>query len=253
MVKLIIIYFNDYLDNLFILIKEMEDEQMDTNIKEYFIIEYDKQNLNKNPKYVKWKVSMKQKHGKNIKFLQCKKDNIIFACSNESLKEDLYRSNCPVCDKEICYFCSHTAGISIPCCVQNSVVKTFLVNGFMFTLPMEEDSLEYIDYKKKFKLLITPFINLFMFIHQIQLSLFYDIAPIGTKEYNNYGNYLGKHDYIFELVFGINLVFDILLFIPYFLFSIYFVFLLLVFSVPFKNYPLKYFIGVAYGNYNLLT
>ena len=81
----------------------MENEQIETYIKEYFIIEYGKQNLNKNPKYVKWKEEMKQEHGKNTKFLQYKKDNIIFDCSNESLKEDLYRSNCPICNDPICY------------------------------------------------------------------------------------------------------------------------------------------------------
>ena len=63
-----------------------------------------------------------------------------------------------------------------------------------------------------------------------------------------YEDNLQKHYYFFYFVFEVTIVFDILFCIPYFLFRIYFCIFLLVFSFSFKNYPLKYFIGIVYGN-----
>ena len=224
----------------------MENELNENNLNEYFMKVYDKQNLKNNPNYLNWKKSKKKKHGKNAKFIRCKKDNIIFACSDESLKKKpIYRSNCPVCNNPICYFCSRSAGGKI-CCVKLSLMIMFLENGFKF-IRMEENVENQQDYKFKFILFILPFINLFLFIHEIQLSLFYGIVPKESEIYYDYLYQLEEKDYcISSLVFGITMAFDILLSIPYFILSIYFMFLLLIFSAPFKNYPLKYFIGIAY-------
>ena len=226
----------------------MENERFDTNLNEYFIKDYEHQDLNNNPKYVKWKEEMIHKHGKNVKFVHCKKDNIIFVCYKNLLKEDpVYLSNCPICKNPVCYFCSRFTRYG-ECCVQRNIAYIFLHNGFKFIKKVEEDNNhDKSDYKKKIKLFIIPFINLLIFIHEIQLSLFYGLYP-KEENFDSYDSYLRRHKYIFEIVFGINIAFEILLCIPYFLFSINFIISLLIFSIPFKNYPLKYFIGVAYGN-----
>ena len=224
----------------------MENELNENNLNEYFMKVYDKQNLKNNPNYLKWKELKKKKYGKNAKFIHCKKDNIIFVCSDESLKKNpIYRSNCPVCNNPICYFCSSSDGDKI-CCVKLSLMIMFLENGFKF-IRMEENVENQQDYKFKFILFILPFINLFLFIHEIQLSLFYRIVEKESEKNSDSLYELKEEDnYISSLVFGITIAFDILLCIPYFILSIYFMFLLLIFSAPFKNYPLKYFIGIAY-------
>ena len=63
----------------------------------YFKINYNSPNLGNNPELIKWKQSIIALEGKDIKFLKCKDDNIIFYCTKKSLKEDpVYQSNCPV-------------------------------------------------------------------------------------------------------------------------------------------------------------
>ena len=58
--------------------------------------------------------------GKDTKFLKCKKDNIIFACTKKSLREyPVYKSTCPICKKDI-YYCS--IHYHAECCVKKRIL-----------------------------------------------------------------------------------------------------------------------------------
>ena len=57
-----------------------------------------------------------------------------------------------------------------------------------------------------------------------------------------------NNDLIFVIFMAINIAIVFLLIVPFIILNIYFIVVLLVISLPFKNYPLKYFIGIAYGS-----
>ena len=229
----------------------MENEIIDNSLNEYYNIDYGKQNLNINPKYLNWEESTIHKHGKNTKFIECKKDNIIFHCSSESLKEyPIYQSNCPICNDPICYFCSRYVEDSITngeCCIKRRIACMFLQDGFRFIQPVGQDVRTFLDYNLAFYFFLVPFINLHMFIILIEFSFFYDLKLKGVEhsETSYFAN-LRKNCFIFGLFFGINIVLNISLCICYFLLYAYFNVLLLVISVIFKNYLHKYYIGLTY-------
>ena len=60
------------------------------SLKEYFPIDYEAQDLRNNPAYLKWKESMIDLKGTDVKFLKCKKDNIYFTCTKKQLKSIQY-------------------------------------------------------------------------------------------------------------------------------------------------------------------
>ena len=52
----------------------MENELIEANLNKYFIIEYDEQNLDTNPKYLNWKESMTHEQWKKCKiYTMCKR------------------------------------------------------------------------------------------------------------------------------------------------------------------------------------
>ena len=118
----------------------MENTLIENNfLNEYFKIEYDSQSLNDNPSYLKWKESNIELKGKDVRFLKCKDDNIIFACTKKSLREyPVYQGICPVCKKGIFNYCSinhHDSYGNGTCCVKRRISCMFFQDGFRFINP----------------------------------------------------------------------------------------------------------------------
>ena len=93
------------------------------------------------------------------------------------------------------------------------------------------------------------------FIDEICVSFFYKLTLKNTLRSDSYyelnyeDNVQKNYYFVLQLLVVINIAFAVMLSIPYILLSIYFIIFLLVISIPFKNYPVKYFIGIAYGRY----
>ena len=236
----------------------MENVLVENNsLNEYFEIEYETQNLDKNPSYLNWKESMLILKGRNTKFLKCEKDNIIFSCTKKSLREyPVYQSTCPKCNKNICYYCSiHTKDSygNGTCCVKRRITCMFLQDGFRFIKPIGEEHDYPLNYSVAFKFFIIPVFSFLMFISEMQVSFFYKLK-LKKSEVNEHGYAENYEDFIKDRYYDfitimvvINVAFAVMLAIPFLLLNIYFTVFLLVISLPFKNYPLKYFIGIAYG------
>ena len=112
-----------------------------SSLNEYFKIEYNNQNLNDNPLYLKWKDSMIILKGNDAKFIKCEKDNIIFACTKKSFKG--CKSTCPICNKEICYYCS--IYLSDPCCIKSNISYFLFQKIFNFIFDIREENDDPLD------------------------------------------------------------------------------------------------------------
>ena len=235
----------------------MENELIESELNEYYNLEYEKQNLNDNPNYKKWEESMIYKYGKGAKILYCKNDKIFFSCSGKSLKEyPVYQSICPICKNPICYFCSYYIKEFFEngtCCLRRRILCMFLKEGFRFISPMGDDIESHYSFKSGFIIFIIPFINLLFFIAMLQVSLFYSLILKGAipNEHSyaiDYENNMRKnHYFVLPLFATINCLTAVLLSINYILLYTYFTIFLLIISIPFKNYPVKYFIGMMYA------
>ena len=57
----------------------------------------------------------------------------------------------------------------------------FLQDGFRFIQPVGENTHRFFDYKTAFIFFVIPFLNLFILMHEIQLSFFYILKLKGIK------------------------------------------------------------------------
>ena len=223
----------------------------DSSLNEYFKIEYENQNLNDDISYLKWKNSMVNLKGNDTKFLKCKKDNIIFACTKKSLIEHpVYQSTCPVCKNNICYYCSTYFNDYVNyggCCIKRKIYCMFLWDGFRYINDFEIVPDNTLFYSKALTFFIIPGYSLFIFILVIHLTFFYDLKKTNNNQSDTYRSF--KRDCSFHLFLAINIAFNAMLTVPFIVLNIYFIVLLLIISLPFKKYPLKYFLGIGYASY----
>ena len=204
-----------------------------------FNFEYNDQNMNDNIEYQKWKKLMLIEYGNNSKQFKCNKDKLLFYSSYNN-----YKSKCPVCNNNICYFCSFNGNIeNFSCCIKNSIIKAFFYSGPKFANePLDKEILFF----------LIPILNIFTII----ISFFY-ILYIGqilekSKNNNNNNEELMKYvdlekskKYIINIIIIISI--DIFLCIPFLIIYNYFIILLIIISIPFKFVPFKYYLGAFYN------
>ena len=203
----------------------MENELIENNsLNEYFKIEYEYQNLNDNPSYIKWKKLIITLKGKDTRFVKCKKDNIIFPCTKKSLlKYPEYQSKCPVCEKDICYYCSIQVEDSYEkelCCVKRRTSCILVQNGFAFINPIGEEQDYYpLIFSIIFKFVIIPIFSL-LFIAEKLIAFFYKLklkgGRINQNDYiHNYEQFKGGHRlYSIIILVVINIAFAVIIIIP---------------------------------------
>ena len=190
---------------IYYLLKKMENVLIeDSSLNEYFKPEHDTQNLENNPLFIKWKQSIIKSKGKDAKFLKCKYDNIIFACTKKSLKEPpIYLSKCPVCKYNICYYCSFFATDSYRnglCCVKRRITCMFLQDGFRYINPIVGVYDDHLNFFEAFKIFIVPVLSFLWFITEIQISFFYKLdfnekAYQYDNEISSYERFMGYRRY----------------------------------------------------------
>ena len=85
--------------------------------------------------------------------------------------------------------------------------------------------------------------NLFCFIRTIHFAFLYDLALSNEPSTNGFireydDRYNDNHNII---------AFSFILTLPFIILNMQFIIILLIISIPFKFYPMKYYIGLAYG------
>ena len=200
-----------------------------------FRFDYDSQKMNDNINLLKWKKSILKKNNndRNLKLFKCQEDKIFFYNSNK----DNYLGLCPICGKNICYFClfpyKDNKKSDIICCLKRLFHVCFFING-----P------NYIKRNNVFTsfaiCFLIPGFNIFMGGNYLTLII-NDIANQKKKKINHVLEsqfYEEKYYFIFPLFMYFVLV------IPFFFLNAFFILGLILISIPFKFIPLKYYLGV---------
>ena len=210
-----------------------------------FNLEYNNQNLNNNIEYQKWKKLMLIQYRDNSKQFKCNKDKILFYSSyNDYINNYSYKSKCPVCNNNICYFCSFNNSnyFYLPCCITNSILKTFFYSGLKsLNEPFIGSNLFF----------LIPILNIFTIIFAFFKLLYTDLILEKSKNNNNeeYVQYVDlyiKKSKKSILNYILILLIDLFLCIPFIITYNYFIILLIIISIPFKFIPLKYYLGAFY-------
>ena len=234
--------------------------EREINASNYFMLDYINQKKNSSPDYRKWENSMFKKYGKNAKLFKCTLDNCLFYVSYNDYKSDpICISYCPICGNKVCYYCSRLAEIYKVnknignCCLKLKLKKIFFSDGFRYINPLIYEN-EINTFQKAFKIFIIPGLNFLLFFAFMFQIFFADLLIQNTDEIfiekiKSYDIYIYDKNHLIEnllIIFAAFICFT--LFIPFFILIFYLTLLLIIISIPFKFYPLKYILGIIYSD-----
>ena len=233
----------------------------DIQLKDSFKLDYKGQNINKNQEFIKFKKSIFNKYGKKGNIFFCKKNNLYFYYNNQY---DPYAGRCPLCKRDICYFClKSNIGTHSICCFRKRIYQMLTIDAFEFCVKRE--NILGIDYGEKFEkyllFALLPFLNMVYFIggihrsfYKVETNMIFDVdeEEVYLYDLENYtkGNKDG-HCYTFHFIVAMNIGVVIFLTIPFFIYNIIFTILIILISIPFKFYPMKYLFGIGYSCYEV--
>ena len=217
--------------------------------EDVYKIEFSDQNLDNNIRFQNWKKDMLNLYGNKLILVKCYKDNIIFCAKRKELQT--YKFKCPKCNIFICSFCLKYFSTDYKDCCIRGRFKTIPYDGPEYGKDVFKMSIEY--------LLLIPFISFLYIIGGICNSLFYQLEkPLTFKEQfefsDTYSDYY-KHKSIitYSVLYYIRILFAIIIMFSF----LHFVFLdalltiiILIISIPFKFYPIKYVFGMLIALYN---
>ena len=121
----------------------------------------------------------------------------------------------------------------------------FLQDGYSFIKPEPYDDADA--YYSFLKMFFIPIISFMYVIAYFSATYFYKLYMKnkgGTYESIFYINDNNGRLFMTEIVINVGIAFT--LSIPFLIIDIYFKILLLIISLPFKIYPLKYYLGILY-------
>ena len=230
-------------------------EENGKTLENIFQLDYLNQNLSGNNEFIKWKNLNIKKYGNNYRLFKCSMDKLLFMTTNSNCKSyPFYQCICPKCNNPICYFCSRFGKDSFysgSCCLRRRIYCMIFEDGLKLIKPL--NTADYLPkFEDCFQVFIIPIYNLLYFMKEMHGSFFYKLTikkakPEQSGYLENYEDYIQRNSYfILQLVAGINIAFAIILSIPLTLVNIYFNIFILIISIPFKLYPLKYILGIGY-------
>ena len=190
--------------------KEIYEDNLISN-ENMFKIEYKGQNLKNNQKFLNWKNMIFEKYKESAKLFYCDKDKIFFYTYWDSYQSFFFRV-CPICGKNICYFCGQ---YEYKCCFKRKIYRnivTFFVTENIF--------------REVLFIYFIPYLN-----------SIYIIASLLTY-------FLERESDYFLIIY----LLAIILSIPFFFTIIIFLIILGVISIPFNFFPFKVFAGFLVEN-----
>ena len=118
-------------------------------------------------------------------------------------------------------------------------------DGYSLIKPERYDDPD--DYYSFLKIFFIPIVSFMSFVAYFSATFFYKLYlknEGSTCESIFYKNDNHGRFFLTEIVVNVGIAF--VLSIPFLIIDIYFKILLLIISLPFKNYPLKYYFGILY-------
>lgn len=217
-------------------VNELEKEKI-------FKYEYSEQKLDNNKKFQKWKESMIKYYSHDANLFKCLKDKIYFYNIYDKSK---YISGCfikcPICKKFICQYCLYSSNQEddkIKCCIKGAIVSLFFYKA--------PNYINNNNYKMDVELifLLIPGSNLFFIFSIVCIFLLSELASKKSKESNKMLECSRFLKNIFCCILAY--LIGILLSICFFISDIIFIVVMIIISIPFKFYPIKYLIGIYEG------
>ena len=222
------------------------------NSLDVFILDYAEQNFRNNIEFQKFENNMKNKYGNNAKLFKCKKDKILFY--DNSSNYPFYESNCPKCKKSICYFCSSINNFSQEnCCLSKKIYYMFKVDGFLFFETYPKQLYEDINFNDSLIYCVVPFVNLLYFIGCLHAIFFYKLKCKNQDPNYDYLDYEmrltneDKNQWFIRIIVLLDAFCSLFLSIPLIILNIYITIIIIMISIPFKFYPMKYLFGIHHS------
>ena len=217
---------------------------------EIFILDYKGQLLKNNKKFDSWKKEQLKKYGSNAKLYKCKQDNGYFYSPTKNNKYFSFDAKeCPLCKKQICYFCSRTTTVrneedyyrdlSHCCPTGNIYYLLFHKTNRFLNKNITNHNLEY-TYKETIKRFFIP---LYSFIYLVGTISFCFFHGLRFKNEIPDEQYFKEDCPSFTSIF-LNAGVGLILYLIFFIYIIYFKLLLLITSIFCKKYPLNYYLGI---------
>ena len=214
-----------------------------------FKLDYSNQSLKGNKEFQNWKARMLKRYGNDAKLFKCTYDNCYFYGINKECKtKPYYLGQCPICSCSLCYYCLKPINDLYNrgrCCVKRKILCMFLQDGYSFIKPEPTDEVKF--YYSYLKIFFIPIVSFMFFVAYFTITYFYKISMKDSDIICE--SIFNRNERAFSIEIAINVGFVFTLAIPFFILDIYFKILLLIFSLPFKNYPLKYYFGILYQGF----
>ena len=240
------------------------NENIIQNSSQIFKLDFPGQNIKGNSQFNEFKKQKLNEFGNDAKLFKCKYDNLYFYVSKNNCKTfPFYFKECPLCHKQICYFCSGTIYSQNTdngnCCVRRKLYYLFFHNGFAYFNLDNVAEINREDYKIFFILSLIPLLGTFFLIIFTSGYFFFvlEIKDIKRKNdvnvlqnYRTYADYLNQY-YSSCLIITIYVFTYIILTVCFALYDIYFKIILVFISLFSKFYPFKYLIGIMIFGLNL--
>ena len=217
---------------------EAENQDLELNLLDSycFKILYPDQNYKKSIEYQKWKKSITEVIGQNTIEMFCFLDKLIIIKKKEDINQEL---KCPICKGNfyICQNCKKVEKDKI-CCTK-TLIKKYLANEELYkfmNLKNKEDKNEFIIY---FIVMLIPYIST-VFIFFYLLYIFYaGLSRNGIRIADAIWD--GRISFISYIIMC---GFIFLISLVYAITQLIFYVIILIFSIPFNLYPIRFLFGL---------
>ena len=213
----------------------MENESPNDNliINPYFKILYSNQKYKNSIEYKRWIKSIKEKMGEDGIEMHCNKDKIvIYENINKNLK-------CPICNEKY-FFCSYCkrAEKKKSCCIRG-FIKDILNNELYYIYINTKDENIRKEFIKSFVILFIPLLFNILLFFTIFIIFYIDIIKndvILDEKISNEKLDLCRKILIIGFILLMSLIYMI------FFYSLFL--LIIIISIPFNLYPIRYYLGI---------
>ena len=201
----------EFINNLYI-----DDPKMSDAFKQ----EYEGQKIKDNINFKKFKTSILKKYGQKAKIFYCKKDKIYFYYNDSNYP---YKGFCPICKKNICYFCSEIDWDE-SCCLKKRIYYLLTIEALIFFDTYPKHRNKVFKFNNFLLFALIPYLNsifffsgLHVYIYKLKTKIKIDGNYKMVNKYLNFEQYIkgvNNHWEIFELIILLDFITIIVLSIP---------------------------------------
>ena len=209
-------------------------------LENIFKLDYENQKLENNIEYEKWKDSIKNNYGNDVIIFRCLEDNILFSNENNN-SNSFYFIKCPICNNFTCSYCSYSSKYEdehIMCCFKRVISTIFKYKASKYVEKEYKKNCENI-------IILIPGCNFYIIYFNICVVI---LCYLASKESKQKKEKFKIHDFFSSKNFlSIFVLIGLLLVIPFFILNIIVIIFIILISIPFQFYPIKFLAGIFHS------